>query len=236
MATAVAKKKKTDVSTDVLDDLLSMAGEGASFDSAEQGDVFNNVTMQYWDGEEGVQVIPCYQTTKYLEFTPRDQGGGFHGELSPDDPAITQATRVGSKELLSNGHELVKSDQHYCLLLDDNGSFQPVVVDMKSTQLKVSRRWKTQIAMQKIKRPDGSMATPPVFGTIWKLSTTEESNDQGAWNNYMIEKVGLVESRDILMEAKAFRDSVQAGEAKAVSEESTSTSSGPSNREDEIPF
>jgi len=263
MGTAVAKKKNTSVSTDVLDDLLGMAGEGASFDSsemqipflrvlqalspqlnkkkpeyiegAEQGDMFNNVTMQHWDGEEGVQVIPCYQTTKYLEFTPRDQGGGFHGELSPDDPAITQTTRVGSKELLSNGNELVKSDQHYCLLLDEDGSFQPIVVDMKSTQLKVSRRWKTQIAMQKIKRPDGSMATPPVFGTIWKLSTTEESNDQGTWNNYTIEKVGLVQSRDILMEAKAFRDSVQAGDVKAVAEDPSGSSSGPTQK-DEIPF
>ena len=35
MANAVAKKKKTDVSTDVMDDILGMAGEGASFDSSE---------------------------------------------------------------------------------------------------------------------------------------------------------------------------------------------------------
>jgi hypothetical protein len=142
---------------------------------------------------------------------------------------------VGSKELLSNGNELVKSDQHYCLVVEDDGSFQPAVVDMKSTQLKVSRRWKTQIAMQKIQRPDGSMATPPVFATIWKLSTVEESNDQGTWNNYQVEKVGLVDSRDLLMEAKAFRDSIQAGEVKAMSEEGAGGTSAPV-KDDEIPF
>jgi hypothetical protein len=263
MANAVAKKKKTDVSTDVMDDILGMAGEGASFDSsemqipfvrvlqalspqlnkkkaeyidgAEQGDLFNNVTMQSWDGEDGVNIIPCFQTTKYLEFTPRDMGGGFRGELAANDPAISQTTRVGSKELLSNGNELVKSDQHYCLIVEDDGSFQPAVVDMKSTQLKVSRRWKTQIAMQKVKRPDGSVVIPPVFATIWKLSTVEESNDQGTWNNYQIEKVRLVDSRDLLMEAKAFRDSIRAGEVKAMSEEGAGGTSAPI-KDDDIPF
>ena len=75
--------------------------------------------------------------------------------------------RQGAKELLPNGNEMVKSDQHYCLVVDEDGAFQPVVVDMKATQLKVSRRWKTQIAMQKIKHPKtGQMITPPVYATM----------------------------------------------------------------------
>ena len=35
MATAVAKAKSTEVSTDVLDDIFDTAGDGASFDSSE---------------------------------------------------------------------------------------------------------------------------------------------------------------------------------------------------------
>ena len=35
MATAVAKAKSTEVSTDVLDDIFETAGDGASFDSSE---------------------------------------------------------------------------------------------------------------------------------------------------------------------------------------------------------
>ena len=89
MATAVAKAKSTEVSTDVLDDIFETAGDGASFDSSEmqipfvrilqpmspqlkkgkaeyiegaaQGDVFNNVTGQYWEGSKGIVVIPCFQ-------------------------------------------------------------------------------------------------------------------------------------------------------------------------------
>jgi len=243
MATAVAKKKETAVSTDVMDDILEFAGEGAAYDSSEmqipfvrilqamspqlkkreaeyiegseQGDMFNTVTKQYWTGEEGVTVIPCFQTTKYLEFTPREQGGGFRGEIAPTDPVLQKTERQGAKEILPSGNELVKSDQHYCLVVDDEGSFQPVVIDMKSSQLKVSRRWKTQIAMQKIKHPKtGQLITPPLFGNQWKFTTVEESNDQGTWFNYAIEKIGLLENRDLLLEAKSFRDSVAAGEVK----------------------
>jgi hypothetical protein len=112
------------------------------------------------------------------------------------------------------------------------------VIDMKSTQLKVSRRWKTQIAMQKVKHPStGAMVTPAVFATMWKLTTTEESNDQGSWNNYLVEKVGLVDNRDLLLEAKAFRDSIMAGEVKAAPEAQPEGYGGASNNgDDEIPF
>ena len=264
MANEVATKKNAELSTDLMDDILEFAGEGAAFgademqipfiralqalspqlnkkkpeyiDGAEQGDLFNTVTGQVWKGEEGVTIIPCYQVTKYLEFTPRDMGGGFLGEISPTNPVLQQTTRQGSKELLPTGNELVKSDQHYCLVLDGEGSFQPAVIDMKSTQLKVSRRWKTQIAMQKIKHPKtGQMITPPLFATEWKITTVEESNDQGSWFNPSVEKVGLVGERDLMLEAKAFRDSVAAGDAKAVAEESVPTSSSV-EQDDSIPF
>ena len=259
MANAVAKTKSTEVSTDVLDDIFDTAGDGASFDSSEmqipfvrilqpmspqlkkgkaehiegasQGDIFNNVTGQYWEGSNGIIVIPCYQTTKYLEFIPREQGGGFQGELAANDPMVTSAKRDGSKEVLSNGNELVKSDQHYCLIVEEDGSFQPAVIDMKSSQLKVSRRWKTQSAMQKIKNPKtGQLVTPAVYATMWKLSVTEESNDKGDWFNYQVMKESLVNNRDLLVEAKAFRESIQSGEVKAQPEPVDPVG------DDEIPF
>jgi len=150
---------------------------------------------------------------------------------------LHQTTSSGSKEMLPSGNELVKSDQHFCLVVGEDGSYQPAVIDMKSTQLKVSRRWKTQIAMQKIKHPStGAMVTPAVFATMWKLTTTEESNDQGSWNNYLVEKVGLVTDRDLLLEAQAFRKSIMAGEVKAAPESQPEPYGGASNDGDEIPF
>lgn len=263
MANEVATAKNTALSAELLDDMMLDAGEGAAFsademqipfvrllqalspqlnkkkaeyiDGASSGDAFNNVTGQYWDGEQGLTVIPCYQTTKYLEFTPREMGGGFRGEINPNNPVLQQTTRSGSKEILPNGNELVKSDQHFCLIVDEDGGFQPAVIDMKSTQLKVSRRWKTQIAMQKVTLPDGRKVTPPVFATMWKLRSVEESNDQGSWSNWAVEKVGLVEDRNLYQEARTFRKSIEAGEVKAAPDEHEQ-SAARQEADQDIPF
>ena len=252
----VTKKSNTNVSN-ILDDILETAGEGVDYETselqipfirviqalspqikksdaafikgAEQGDLFNTVTGEVWKGEEGINVIPCYQETKHLEFTPRDQGGGFVGELPAGAPNILKTTRQGAKETLPSGNELVKSDQHYCMVLNKDGSAQPAIVDMKSTQLKISRRWKTQIAMQKIPDKNGVMRTPALFATIWNLKTVEESNDMGTWYNYTIEKVDLVKDKNLFIDAKNFRSSVESGAAKAVPEEVVTES-------DEAPF
>ena len=263
MTTAVAKAKETALSTDVMEDIFGMAGEGASFDSSEMqipfvrvaqslspqlnkkkgeyidgletGDAYNTLTGERWAGETGLVVVPCYQTTKYLEFVPRTSGGGFRGEIGPNDPILQRTSRDGSKEILPNGNELVKSDQHFCLIVGEDGMTQPVVIDMKSTQLKVSRRWKTQIAMQKIKHPGtGAIITPPVFATMWRLNTVEETNDKGDFYNWSVEKVGTVESRDLLQEAKAFRDSIMRGEVKAQAE--NHGDGGGARDGDSIPF
>jgi hypothetical protein len=272
MTTAVAKKASTEVSTDVLNDIFETAGDGAHYDSSEMqipfirvlqalspqlnknkpefikgasaGDIYNTVTNQLWPSEKGITVIPVYQETKYLEFVPRSQGGGFKGERHASDPDLQSTHREGSKELLPNGNELVKSDHHFCLILDDDGSYQPAIVDMKSTALKVSRRWKTQIAMQKVKSPDGRMLTPALYATMWKLGIVEESNDQGSWSNWSVDKIGLVQSRELFQEAKALRESIAAGAVKAAADpdrgSNSSNGSGNSNRggvrNDEIPF
>ena len=250
--------KKDQLPADLLDEITASAGEGTTFDSSEmqipfiriiqalspqvnkkdpafidgadQGEAFNTVTSEFWTGEEGLLVIPCYQETKFLEFVPRESGGGFMGELEPNNPDIQNTERKGAKEILPNGNELVKSDQHYCLVVGDGGMVQPAIVDMKSSQLKVSRRWKTQIAMQKIRHPKtDALLTPAVYATMWRLNTLQESNDQGTWYNWSVTKHGLVQTKEILSEAKLFREQVMKGAVKAVDETEPL-------EKDEVPF
>jgi hypothetical protein len=248
MATAVAKKEEAGLpSADVLDIFAGHEGEGLDYDSSElqipfvrliqalspqvkksdpafipgaaQGDIFNTVTGQSWSGEEGIIVIPCYQETKYLKFKPRTQGGGFLGEMSKSDPDVNRTTRNGATEVLPDGNELVKSDQHYCIIVEDGiPSFG--IIDMKSSALKVSRRWKTQIKMLTVKHPKtGVLVSPPLFGTMWHLKSVEESNDMGTWYNWTVTNSGFVQDRELLDAAMNFRKSIKSGEAKAVAEE-----------------
>lgn len=257
MSNAVANKKNAELSTDVMALINESTGEGTVFDSSElqipfirliqamspqlskkkteyiegasQGDAFNTVTKELWDGEKGLTVIVCVQTTKYLEFVPRESGGGFQGELRADDPDIFKTSRNGAKEILPNGNEMVKSDQHFCLVINDDGSTQPAIIDMKSTQLKVSKRWKSMISME---RPLPSGKKPDCYTMRWRLSSIEQSNDKGTFANWQVDKVGFVETVQHLNEGKAFRESILEGAVKAAPEESSSSS----DNGDDIPF
>jgi|TARA_X000001382_G_scaffold93957_2_gene68495 hypothetical protein len=265
MSTNVVKKEEAGLPAELMDDIMLTAGEGVDYDTSElqipfirviqalspqikksdpafikdagQGDAFNTVTGQFWSGEDGITVIPCFQETKYLEFIPLDQGGGFVGERKVTDPDLANTERNGAKEILPNGNELVKSDQHYCVIVGEDGMNQPAIVDMKSTQLKVSRRWKTQIAMQKVKDSKGQMRTPALYATMWKLSTTEESNQMGTWYNWQVEKVGFIQDKAMFDEAKSFRESIAKGEVKAAADPETSDSGATKDlKDDDIPF
>ena len=130
-STAVAQKAES-LPANVMDDLFASAGQGMEnigvedmqipflrilqplspqlikndpkfIKGASAGDIFNTVTGQYWDADEGVTIIPCAYEMKYLEFQLRESGGGFLGEIDPKSPDIRQAQRMGSQELLPSG-------------------------------------------------------------------------------------------------------------------------------------
>lgn len=271
MANAVVKKEEAGLPAEMMDTIMETAGEGVTFEASDlqipfirvaqgtspqlkksdskympdlrQGDIFNTVSGQVWDGEKGITVIPCFQMTSYPEFISEQAGGGFVGLRNADDPDLQRTERQGAKEFLPNGNEVVKSDQYYCLIIEEDGDYNPAIVDFKSTGLKVSRRWKTQITMQKVKDKQGIMRTPALFATMWKLSVVEESKTvDGAmrsWSNWQIEKVGFVQDRNLLNAAIDFRKSVEKGEAKAVQEDAPAPASAPAQQmpeDDDVPF
>ena len=74
--------------------------------------------------------------------------------------------------------------------------------------------------MLTVKHPKtGQLVSPPLFGTQWKLSVVEESNDQGSWFNWTVANEGLIQDKDLFLAAKNFRESIMKGEAKAVAED-----------------
>lgn len=270
MATAVAKKKSAELSTDLMDDIFADAGAGSSFSADEMtmpfirlaqqmspqvnknkpeyikglgaGDIFNNLTGEYWEGSEGMRVVVCATVTKYTEWVPLEQGGGFVGELSPTDPMIRQVVRDGNKEILPTGNEMVKADNYYVLYETTDGAWQPAVLDMKITALKVSRRWKSQINLQTAKHPrSGQVIKLPVFANIWRVTSVEETNrNDQSYSNYSVQLDGRIEDADLYQQAKALFVSVQDGEVKAAApEERASTSQTTGNdvdEDDSIPF
>jgi hypothetical protein len=197
--------------------------EGAYIKGAEEGDIFNSVSQDVTKGDEGVLVVPCYYSRRFVQWGNRSNGGGFKGEFTADDPIVSKTKAIAGRDLLPNdagefdpssSDALVDTRNHYVLVLDKNGGYSPALIAMSSTQLKKSRQFMSKMEALKFKRADGSLFTPPMFSHIYKLTTVPESNDKGSWFGYKIELVGKLEDPALYGAAKGFRNAITAGEVK----------------------
>lgn len=181
----------------------------AFIEGASQGDIFNTVTNKVWSADEGVSVLPVHFIQKMLEFVPRSAGGGFVGELSSDSNDVRQAVRDqdNGMEVLPNGNELVRTAQHYVKIVHEDGSLESAILDMKKTQLKVSRKWNTLIAMQK-----HNGTTLPSFAKTYTLKSIEDGNDKGSWYSWSIGVGEMIKSLDIYNDCKELHSSIRKGE------------------------
>lgn len=208
--------------------------ESEYIEGLEQGDFFNTATRAKYGGEEGFYFVPALYERKYLEFTPRDAGGGFHGEHGPE---IMQQTQRGEKggDMLPNGNEIVVNGTWYGLVVDkETGEYEQAVLAMAKTQLKHSRTLMTQLRSLTLKAPNGQRFNPPLFYNLLHVTSIPESNDQGSWFGYNPKIAGSVldlqDGAEIYEQAKALAAAVQAGEKKAAAPEES-----PGSDED-IPF
>ena len=176
---------------------------------ASQGDIFDTVTNKVWGAEDGVLVLPVFFAMKFLEFVPRNQGGGFLGEFSADSNEVRTAVRDkdSGMELLTNGNELVRSAQHYIKIVHEDGNLENAIVDMKKTQLKKSRLWLSMMMMQK-----HNGKTLPSFANTYRLKSVEDGNDKGSWGSWSISLEGRVSSLEAYNDAKELHGSISRGE------------------------
>ena len=185
-------------------------------ETAKAGQLYNTVTQE---AVSELTVIPVFYHLRYVEWKPREQGGGFIASHSADSGILGQATRdpMTNKYVLDNGNHIVQTAYHYVLVLS-NGGYQNAVISMSSSQLKKSRRWNSLMLSQKIKGPSG-MFTPPTYAFTYKLTTVSESNDRGSWFGFQVKKGDQVTDASIYSEGKAFSTAASSGAIEAKPEE-----------------
>jgi hypothetical protein len=126
---------------------------------------------------------------------------------------ISQTTRGKDyKDRLPNGNYLDNTANHFVLVLGKSPS--TALISMKSTQLKISRKWNSMMMGIKMQGKNG-LFTPPTYSHIYNLKTVQMSNDKGTWFGWDVSKVGPVASKEDYEMAKGFATSVGKGEVQA---------------------
>tara|TARA_R100001369_G_scaffold40461_1_gene66487 strand:+ start:2767 stop:3576 length:810 start_codon:yes stop_codon:yes gene_type:complete len=217
--------------------------DGAHVEGAEAGSIYNTVSNEAYDGEKGVLVVPCYFNRRYIEWKPRDLGGGYMGSYLPTDPIVATTNKNDKNaDVLPNGNTLVNTAQHFVLLVDQKAeSFSRALITMSSTQLKKSRRWLTQMNALTAMGKSGPY-TLPMMSHSYTLGTVPEQNDMGSWFGWVINKhltidLGKSFERHLFEAGVAFAQSVQAGEVEVKqSNPEQSTVNNGTEVKDDVPF
>jgi len=188
--------------------------DGKYVEGAEPGMIYNSVSGDLYDGVKGIDVIPCFYKLEYIEWKDRGEGPGAPVAIYDSSSDIMSKTTPDAnyKDRLPNGNYIEKTASHFVIVAGDSPS--TALISMKSTQLKISRKWNSMMSGIKMKGKNG-LFTPASFSHIYRLKTTQMSNDKGTWFGWEVSKVGPVTDQSLYGQAKSFSENISKGNVKA---------------------
>ena len=186
-------------------------------EDATEGMFFNTVTKELVNGSDGILVIPCHYQQRYVEWKP-NQGGfvkdhgmdvKFYEGLNKNDKGIA---------ITPEGNEVVRYATFYVLVVKKDGSFEPAIISLASTQFKKGLTWNTTMRNITLRKKDGTLFTPAMFSHAYRCKSVPENNDQNDWWGWKIEKECLTpelnNGLEILAAAKNFYELVEQDKVK----------------------
>ena len=182
-------------------------------EGAEPGMFFNTVTRKLYDGDKGIQVIPCHYRLEYQEWADFGTGSGRPENIYPASSDILSKTTKDAmgKDRLPNGNYIQKTSQHF-VIITDGKSAETALISMYSSQAKVSRKWNSMMMSITKNGKDGPY-TPPPFSHYYKISSVENTGKGNQWYGYNIVKVGEVTDANVYKRAKTFYESCRRGDS-----------------------
>lgn len=179
-------------------------------ENAQEGDIFNTVSQEIISGEKGVIIIPCAFNKRWVEWVPRDAGGGFVAS-HPDDSILQKCTPdKDGRPALPNGNNIVDTAYHYVLRVFDDGRFERALIAMTSTQMKKSRRWLAQQMNLQVS-VNGKMITPPPYSHSYHFTTVGEEKNSNSWFGWKIGSPAMITDASLYRTAKQFAVDVNKG-------------------------
>ena len=184
-------------------------------EEARKGDIYNTVTGALFKGKAGIRVVPCAYQRRFIQWAPRGSGSGAPVAIyePSDERPKTERSPDDNKDYVvgGDGDYIEETHQHFVVLLNEDGSHETALIAMKSTQLKKSRKWNSMMASRSMMGANGPF-TPPRFSHIYNLKTVSEENSKGSWHGWEMSVDGPITDVGLYGRAKAFADSITAGD------------------------
>lgn len=204
---------------------------GKGIEGAKAGEIINTVTQDRFDGKVGIRFIPVHRRHSFVEWIPRDQGGGFVSDHKPEDPDVLELRKGGAfgKLVTAEGNDLVETFTMYGLKVNDDGSFEQMVIPFSSTQIKEYKRWMTRANGITVLQDDRRV-NPPLFAHVYRLRSKFNENNKGTWYGWEIsfdgptaEACRIPQTHELFEAAKGFRLLVKEGKVQESREQAPAT-------------
>jgi len=192
-------------------------------DGAEAGMFYNTVTKKLYSGEKGINVIPCFYKMTYPEWAPfdRSEGRPVHPDRGPE--IMAQTTKNGTKDVLANGNEIIKTANHFVILVGEKP--EKALMPLKTTQLKTSRGWNSLMDNEVIVQQGTGKSIPaPAFSRIYHVKSVENSGNF-TWHGMTVSLVKPVDNAEIFSMAVEFNAALQKSNIAAASVETNKVES-----------
>lgn len=216
-----------DFSMPFLSLLQPMSPECASNPEARPGLLMNSVTKQL---HKELIFVPCARQHVYVEWKPRDAGGGIVARHEPTADVVLEAKAASSAfgdYVTKSGNDLIETFYLVGYTLDAADDEEPsgvLVLPFSSTKIKVYKR-----IMQMLNTFKGR---PPLFANRLRITSQQEKNAKGSfWNLSLVPLLGGVgeslipPGHQLLEFGQTLNRQVQSGERR-MADESVARDSG----------
>ncbi len=199
-------------------------------DELKVGMIINTVTGEVVAGKKGICFVPATTQHVYVEWKPRDAGGGFVGVHDVDSEIVRHcvANQKFGQYSTPEGNDLIETFYVYGIGIDDAGVPSQAVIAFSSTKIKKYKGWQTKAKTVQIDVGGGRRIVAPLFAHRYRLTTVSEKNAKGTFYNWNItfDGANAMEARlppedPIVKEAIGVLNLLAEGKARAAYESQT---------------
>lgn len=194
------------------------------------GQFIHTITKELFDGQRGLDVIPCHFRRFWREITPDLKNPKFVAEHFANWPKAKGAAFNPEmrRHVCHDGTHANQIMRFYCLIVAPIEPPQPACITFKGSQIKAAKAWNSMLSVQSmdVQTPEGlRRIQAPTYISIWNLSTVLNSNDEGSWYGYDITSKGRLDpltvenDASVYMQARDFHAMVAAGNVVESGEE-----------------
>lgn len=181
---------------------------------AQVGQICDTAIQKLWD--ESIEFLPVHYKVQWLEWAPRSSGKGL--VAIHDDNSILDRCDKDDKgrHKTESGNLVVETAMFVGFNLSEGG--RRCFISMTSTQRKKAKKLLDMATAERLQGKNGEFV-PPLFYRSYTLSVVPESNNEGDWYGWRIERSKSLpemgeKGQKLFAEAAKFRDSIESGKEK----------------------